>query len=283
MRWWNWRVILLIALPEIRAKFGRWPEIKDVQDQLETVVSRFHEILKTNLVGVYLHGSLAMGCFNLQRSDIDLLVLTRRTLTPRIRATVARAFLSLSRSPAPVELSVVKRTDLCPWRHPCPYDFHFSESWRGDYERFLADPAHIWVAPESGDPDLAGHITVLRARGKVLYGPPIEKAFPEIPRADFLDSILGDVLSHEFGIPSETIPPVYMILNVCRTLVYLRTGQILSKAEGGVWALENIPPQPKAVVEAALAAYRADGNDQTLEAIDLQPFREWSRGVIRLP
>lgn len=255
----------------------------NVQDQLETVVSRFHEILKTNLVGVYLHGSLALGCFNFRRSDIDLLVLTRRALTPRVRVTVARALLTLSRSPAPVELSILKRTDLRPWRHPCPYDFHFSESWRGNFEHFLSDPAHTWAAPESGDPDLAGHITVLRARGKVLYGPPIEKIFPEVPRVDFLDSILGDVLGPEFGLASETISPVYMILNVCRTLAYLRTGQILSKAEGGAWASKNIPPQHRAIVEAALAAYREAGDDKMLETVDLTAFKRWSREVISLP
>jgi predicted nucleotidyltransferase len=248
----------------------------NVQDQLDALVSHFFEILKTNLVGIYLHGSLAMGCFNVQRSDIDLLVLTHRTLSLRIRSSVARMLLTLSGSPASVELSVIKRAALYPWRHPCPYDFHFSESWRGDFQRFLADPAYRWPAPESGDPDLAGHITVLRSRGKVLYGSPIKKVFPEIPRADYLDSILGDVLSPEFGIAGETISPVYMILNVCRTLAYLRTEQILSKAEGGAWALENIPPQHRTVVEAALAAYRDDGDDQMFQTIDLDAFKRWS-------
>ena len=252
----------------------------NVQNQLERLVSRLKEILKTNLMGVYLHGSLAMDCFNFQRSDIDLLVVTRRTLTPRIRSSVACALLTLSLAPAPVELSVIKRADLRPWRHPCPYDFHFSESWRGNFERFLAEPAYRWAAPERGDPDLAGHITVLRSRGKVLCGPPIEKVFPEIPRADFLDSILGDVLSPEFGIAGETISPVYMILNVCRTLAYLRIGQILSKAEGGEWALRNIPLQHRAIVESALAAYREDGDDKALETTDLTAFRRWSGEVL---
>ena len=157
----------------------------NIQDQLERLISCFREILKTNLVGVYLHGSLATGCFNPRRSDIDLLFLTRRSLSPRSRCSVARALLSLSRSPAPVELSVIKRADLHPWRHPCPYDFHYSESWRDRFVRFLAEPAHHWAAPESGDPDLAGHITILRSRGKALLGLPIDEVFPEIPHADF--------------------------------------------------------------------------------------------------
>jgi streptomycin 3"-adenylyltransferase len=253
-----------------------------VQGQLENLVACFQELLKTNLVGIYLHGSLAMGCFNPQRSDLDLLVLIRRTLTPRSRVAIARALLSLSNSPAPVELSVLTRADLQPWRHPCPYDFHFSISWREQFERRLADPADRWAKPEGGNTDLAGHLTVLRARGRVLFGPPIETVFPEIPRADFLDSILADMLSPEFGLDSQTISPVYLLLNVCRTLAYLRTGRILSKAEGGEWALENLPVEHRMIVAAALAAYQLGGDDQALKDLDLQPFRAWSRGELHV-
>jgi streptomycin 3"-adenylyltransferase len=251
-----------------------------VEEQLETLVSQFRALLKTNLIGIYLHGSLALGCFNLRRSDLDLLVLTCRTLSPRCRAAVARTLLELSGSPAPVELSVLTQANLYPWRHPCPYDFHFSETWRSDFVRFLADPVYRWLAPESGDPDLAAHLTVLHARGRVLSGPPIESVFPAIPRADFLDSILQDVLSPEFGFASPTVSPVYMILNVCRTLAYLRTGQILSKAEGGAWALENLPPEHRTVISSALAVYRSEMDDQAFEAIDLRPFQAWSGGVL---
>ena len=34
------------------------------------------DIFGKDLTGVYLHGSLAMGCFNPQKSDIDLMVVT---------------------------------------------------------------------------------------------------------------------------------------------------------------------------------------------------------------
>ena len=88
------------------------------------------------------------------------------------------------------------------------------------------------------------------------------------------------MLSPEYGITGQTIYPVYMVLNVCRTLAYLRTGQILTKAEGGEWALDNIPTQYRYIVETALAAYRDDSNDHALESINLQPFCEWGRGEL---
>jgi streptomycin 3"-adenylyltransferase len=186
-----------------------------------------------------------------------------------------------------VEISAIKEADLHPWRHPCPYVFHFSEDWREHYEHIIA--SRRWSSSRavtyrdrggeaistihSGDyfasveahranltdPDLAGHIAVLRARGHTIYGSPIPEVFPEIPRADFLDSILQDVLSPDFGLTSETIPPVYMILNACRTLAYLRDGEIFSKAEGGHWALKNIPMEHHAIIQDALSAYAGEG------------------------
>ena len=43
----------------------------------ESFVRRSREILGENLVGIYLHGSAAMGCFNDKKSDIDLLVVVK--------------------------------------------------------------------------------------------------------------------------------------------------------------------------------------------------------------
>ena len=46
--------------------------------ETEKIINDFVEqskaILQTNLVGVYLHGSAVMGCFNPLKSDLDLIV-----------------------------------------------------------------------------------------------------------------------------------------------------------------------------------------------------------------
>ena len=39
---------------------------------LEEFVEQSKSILQDNLVGVYLHGSAVLGCFNPQKSDVDL-------------------------------------------------------------------------------------------------------------------------------------------------------------------------------------------------------------------
>ena len=50
----------------------------DTQSVLDQAVDLFKEELGSHLVGVYLHGSLAMGCFNPEASDVDLLVVAAR-------------------------------------------------------------------------------------------------------------------------------------------------------------------------------------------------------------
>ena len=51
----------------------------------EAFTARSREILGGRLVGVYLHGSAAMGCFNEQKSDIDLLTVVKDAVPEEVR------------------------------------------------------------------------------------------------------------------------------------------------------------------------------------------------------
>ena len=80
------------------------------------------------------------------------------------------------------------------------------------------------------DRDLAAHFTVTRAVGVPLWGAPAADVFAPVPAADYLDSIWYDVEGAEDDILEN---PVYVILNLCRVLAYLRDGAVLSKAQAG--------------------------------------------------
>lgn len=45
---------------------------EEILEQIDRFISFLCEIEQDNLIGVYLHGSLAMGCFHPSRSDLDL-------------------------------------------------------------------------------------------------------------------------------------------------------------------------------------------------------------------
>ena len=51
-------------------------------ERYQALLSKFTEetrnILGDELVGVYLHGSAAMGCFNPAKSDLDLLIVVKK-------------------------------------------------------------------------------------------------------------------------------------------------------------------------------------------------------------
>ena len=74
-----------------------WPPCPaSIQTQLEQLIAEIHSYLASGLVGIYLHGSLAMGCFNPNRSDLDLLVITRQGMAVETKRTMAQLLLQLS-------------------------------------------------------------------------------------------------------------------------------------------------------------------------------------------
>jgi streptomycin 3"-adenylyltransferase len=230
-----------------------------VHAQVTAVVDESRAVLGSDLVGVYQHGSLAMGCFNPAGSDVDLLVVAARPPSVDKKRRLVEMLLGVSGRPSPVELSVLLRSDLAAWSHPLPYELHFSEGWRA---RLAADLAsgewRRWSESTRSrrDPDLAAHVTVVRARGVCLIGEPIPEVFPEVPRADYLDSILADLAwSRE---PARlAASPVYAVLNHCRVLRYLMDGAVTSKAEAGEWASGALAPNLRGAAAAALAIYRS--------------------------
>jgi predicted nucleotidyltransferase len=237
------------------AQYG-WKNCPDsIRRQVDIFRDGVVNILGDNLTGIYLHGSLAMNCFNPARSDLDLLVITQEGLGETIR-DIAALVLETSGSPSELEISFLRESYLHPWRYPTPFDFHFSETWREKTALELAaERWQLWAGdPPPTDPDLAAHITITRARGISLYGKPIADVFPEVPRADYLDSILAD-----FDYAREQIAenPVYAVLNFCRIYSYVRDGRIDSKDEGGVWALDGLPDY-RPLIQAALDAYRGE-------------------------
>ncbi len=172
-----------------------WPDCPaPVRAQVERVVHELQALLADQLLGVYLHGSLAMGCFNPSRSDLDLLVVTHERMPAQAKRAIVELLLDVSQAPAPIEISFLRRADMHPWQHPSPFDLHYSESWRERYVRDLASGDwQAWDGGQGHDPDLAGHVMVTRRRGIRLYGEAIDAVLPEVPPQDYADSIRADV------------------------------------------------------------------------------------------
>lgn len=257
-------------MAKLNSVYG-WNDCPDpVRQPIEALVSCLATTLSTNLLGIYLHGSLALGCFNPQGSDLDLLIVTSEQVSLSAKRSLALELLARSQDPFPIELSICMHRQLVPWSFPTPFDFHYSEMWRAPYTRQLTDGTWTtWNDREQSDPDLAAHITVLNARGICLLGMPITAVLPSVPVSDYRASIGNDIRDALENIISN---PVYAVLNCCRTYAYLCENRIFSKAEGGHWALQILPGHLHGIVADALAVYQSVREDIHLDSDTLARF-----------
>ncbi len=252
---------------------------ESIQHLLGEFVQTFRQILGEELVGVYLHGSLAMGCFNLLSSDVDILVVVSQPLPDLMKHEIGRALLNLSAiNPGNgIEMSVLTLNCLRNFQHPAPYELHFSDGNKADYAE-----GRVHFAKEMFDPDLAAHMVITRARGICLFGEPIDRLFPAIPAEYYLDSILQDSNWSYANImrgpdSGEGWVPAYGVLNFCRVLAFTEQGLITSKLEGGRWAVEHLPEEYAPVILAALQEYTTSGQKYIVDFKLLQQFASYAK------
>lgn len=223
--------------------------------QTDSLIKGFVEqskrILRDNLVGVYLHGSLVMGCFNPQKSDIDLIIVIDKPISDSIKRAYLDTVVQFN-ALAPkkgIEMSIVLREVCKPFVYPTPFELHFSA---GYLEWYGEDPDDYIREMNGTDKDLAAHFTIINKRGRCLYGAPIEDVFAEVPSSDYMDSIWFDV---EGATEEITEYPMYLTLNLARVLAYKKEGLVLSKKEGGDWALEHLPAEYRPLIADAMREY----------------------------
>ena len=235
----------------------KWPDCDSAARQyLESFTRLLQAALGANLVGVYLHGSLAMGSYYPPKSDMDVLAVVKTSLTPARAAALLRdiAMYSDTRpTVGDIEFSLITAAAAKAVPNPMPYELHYSSSW---HDRILRNEVSFDV-PQY-DSDLFAHLLCLQQRGVCLYGEPVESAIGEAAWADFLFAVLDD-LDWVLGDENILESPYYCIFNACRVLQLLETGvrEVFSKEEGALWGLENLPAMHAPVIRQALEVYRS--------------------------
>lgn len=226
-----------------------------VEQLLSEIRSFTIALLGDSLVGIYVHGSCAFGCFHFSQSDIDYLVIVDRPLTLAEKTAYISKILDLvPQCPAKeIEMSVVLEKYCKQFVYPTPYDLHFSNTY---LERAKANITAYCEQMQGEDPDLAAHFTVTRAVGIPLFGKPIGDVFASVPPAAYLDSIWLDIENAPADILQN---PIYNILNLCRVLAYCKEERVLSKVQGGEWGLEHLPKKFHYMIRDALRGYNGDG------------------------
>lgn len=240
------------------------------QDILEIIVEKSKQIFNSVLTGIYLHGSLAMGCFNPDKSDIDLILVIDRDMTDAQKLEFMKEVIELNKS-APdkgIELSIVKKEYCSKFIYPTPFELHFSPM---HLQWFTDNPADYISKMKGRDKDLAAHFMIIKKYGIVLYGADINRVFSDIPREAYIDSIRYDME----GVREEVLKnPVSVILNLCRAAAFIKDNLVLSKKQGGEWGIENLPSEYLALISEAVKGYTSQKSVK-LDKIKAQQFSDY--------
>lgn len=220
------------------------------QAQVEEVLALVDAVLGEAVVGVYLYGSAVMGGLR-HDSDLDLLVLTRRTATALDRRALVRGLMDLSgrgrRRPGDrhLELVVVVQSDVRPWRYPPVIDLLYGDWLRADFERGE-------VPAREARADLVTLLTMARADGRALVGPPPVDVLDPVPPSDLRRAIVAEVpaLLDDLGSDTRNV-----LLTLARVWVTLATGEIRSKDAAAGFAIDRLPDAHRRVLAHARAIY----------------------------
>jgi predicted nucleotidyltransferase len=227
-------------------------DLSVVDDLVHLVVDRDYG----DVAGLYLHGSAVVGGLR-PDSDLDVLLVTRRSLRADERADLVEFLLSRSGRHAsagpsrPIELTSVVVDDVVPWVYPPMCDVHYGDWLRGDIAGGQVPQRHV-------EPDLAVLLTSLRQDARALTGPPPAELLDAVPPHDLrrslvdgLDPLLGDLDGDERNV----------LLTLARMVVTLDTGQIVSKDEAARRILPTLDPAGRAVLTLALRGYLGEAAD----------------------
>jgi hypothetical protein len=207
------------------------------------------KILGNRLVGVYLGGSLSMGDFCAETSDMDFLVVTRGELSMEDSLAVELLHRDLLR------------------RHP------YAARLEGDYA-----PVEVLVAEGTTEPVpgcergiflpkvyeimlSADNIANMRQHGITFFGPPPAAILPPVSPEQVRAAVR---VMMEEGPGTCTTPreSAAALLSLLRSASALDAGAPATKSQGARWGLEHLPPEWHPAIQAALLVRCGNGTPE---------------------
>lgn len=247
----------------------------DISAQINNVVEIWKKHLGEKLVGVYLHGSIVLNAFQPDSGDIDILVVTDGSLEIETKLAIARDIIGIDKKPRPLEMSAIKLSDAQNWKTPGISVFHYSDYWTDRYLARFDDPnAEVYVVDnEFPDADVTSYIKLLNQCGIVLYGRDIKEVFSEVSDEDFWSAISADIDDYDF----HSYEPRYLASNILilgRILSFKKERRILSKYDGGLWMIKNVPDNLKYLPELAMKIWY-EGESHAFREDDLEALKNY--------
>ncbi|WP_328340223.1 aminoglycoside adenylyltransferase family protein [Streptomyces violaceus] len=223
------------------------------QPGTDHLVQLLHRTLPDTLLGIYLHGSATLGGLR-PHSDIDVLAVVRESMTHARRRGLVEELLTVSGVDGRrhVELVVVVRDDVRPWRYPPTCDFLYGDWLREEFER------GVIPGPEPS-PDLAPLLTMVLRADAPLHGPPPAELLDPVPHEDLRRAVVAGVPELMDELDSDTRN---VLLTLARIWATLTTGDIRSKDAAAAWALGRLPAENRPVLARARAVYLGEEDER---------------------
>lgn len=195
-------------------------------------------VLGVQLVGIYLSGSLALGDFNPDSSDLDLIVVTEETVTETQLVALRQMHTDFSTSDSPwaqkLEVIYITRAALQK-AIPDTTLFPQFEKERGLFLEALEDG---WLA----------QCYIVREHGVALVGPAPKTLIPSVDLEAMRRGVAKIAEMWQADSQSEEwlewlrlrANQAFVVLTLCRLLYTLETGKVASKPAAARWAQEQL-------------------------------------------
>lgn len=220
-------------------------QYKDINNLLTEFCTLLPIILKDDLVGIYLFGSLAYGDFVEGRSDMDILVITNHLVTDRQYKEINKMHQDLEQKyPQWAGRIECSYTPISMFKSAVPPG---DRPYFGESKLSMATYGNEWIINNY----------LLYHHGITLLGPEIKTLIPEINISDVQKACLQD-----FG--TEWLPKIgdsnwldnphyqsYIVLNLCRILHTVLNAKVSSKKVSAEW-IGTKYPRWKPLIEQAL-------------------------------
>ena len=238
---------------------------KEIEALLWKFLSEVKTILGNRLVGMYVFGSLASGDFNPETSDIDFVVVTDADLPQEMLEPLEAMYQDL----------IASNHD---WGRRLEGSFlpqHVFQDFNPDHKMYPSISVGGDFGLDSKGIEEAIQRYMLREDGIVLTGPS-PKSFIDPVRPEDLQQATLDIL-HGWWEPQLNDPfrltdreyQAYAVVTMCRMLYTLKHGAVVSKPVSAIWAINNLDPKWKPLIERAVAWEPGDGIDDLEQSLDL--------------
>lgn len=236
----------------------------DVNEILDLVLTHVKEILQDQLIGMYLHGSLANGGFD-QHSDIDIIFVTKGDISEEAFSALHAMHAKISKLDSPwaiqLEVAYIPKTAFSRFDRSILYPH---------LDRGNGEVLHK-IAPES---DWAILCHILRKRGITIMGPDPKTLIDPVSPNDLRQAVVEGMpiwFTPIIANPSEIHKRGYQsffVLSICRMLYTLKHGEILPKPAAAEWGKENLDKQWRPLIERALIGRQNPSLDADREDIN---------------